>query len=168
MRFYTVNKIPSVISMFSPKEDDAVRFVLMNVTGQTGMAGVQRRYDVLFTDTGIAFPVIASGLKMAAAAGLAGGFGAVGGALAAGSLKGTKVRDKFQGLSVKQILELNDKSFFVPYIDITEVKVKKSLLGLGRMDLQMANGKFQCEFSKDQLPTANAAVAEKLGAKVSL
>jgi hypothetical protein len=153
--------------MRSPGTDEKIRYMLTNVTGQAGMAGVQRRYDVLFTDTGIAFPVIASGLKMAAAAGLAGGFGAVGAAAAHGALNGSKVRDKFQGLTVRQILELNEKSFFVPYHDVVSIRVKKGLLGVGRMDLQMADGKFQCEFSKDQLQTANAAVAEKLIAKLT-
>jgi hypothetical protein len=74
-------------------------------------------------------------------------------------LNGTKVSDKFQGLSVKHILEQNEKSFFLPYIDIIGVKVKKSLLGLGRMNLQLMDGKFQCEFSKDQLAAATAAVS---------
>lgn len=165
--FIRSNEIRCEISMGPPSEDEIVRYVLMNVTGQSGMMGIQRRYDLLFTDNGIAFPVIASGLKMAAAAGLAGGFGAVGGAIAAGSLNGTKMRDQFQGLTVGQMLDLNEKSFFVPYIDIVSVKVKKGLLGPGRMDLQLADGKFQCEFSKDQLATANAAVAYKLSAKVS-
>lgn len=56
--------------------DGNIQFMLMNVIVQSGLAGVQRRYDVLFTDIGMALPVVASSLKMAAA-GLAGGFGTI-------------------------------------------------------------------------------------------
>ncbi len=147
--------------MFGPKDDEKIRHVLMNATGQVGMAGIQRQYDILFTETGIAFAVVASGLKMAAKSGLVGGLG-LAGAVMSSAMTNDGVRESFRGLTVPQILALNEKSFFVPYLDVTRVNVKKGMMGGGKMEMAIPAGKFQCMFTKDQLETVQAAVSEKL------
>lgn len=153
--------------MSGPEKDEKIRYVLVNATGQVGMTGIQRQYDILFTETGIAFAVVASGLKMASKIGLIEGLGAAG-ALLSGAMTNDKLRNSFRGLTVKQILELNEKNFFVPYLDVTRAVVKKGMLGGGKTDLVLPGGKFQCVFSKDQLEAVLTAVSEKLGAQMAI
>ena len=157
------------IPLIEPKDDENVQYGLTNVIGQTGMAGIMRQYDIFFTDTGIAFVVIVSGKRMLAGAAGAGGFGAVGGLIAGSSTSSSKVkvREQFNGLTVKQILKLNEKSFFMPYADVKEVRFKKGMTGVGKMKFTFSDGKFETEFSKDQVETATAALAEKLKSKLA-
>lgn len=96
-----------------------------------------------------------------------GGLG-VAGAVISGTMTNDKLRESYRGLTVKQILEMNEKSFFVPYLDVTRAVVKKGLMGGGRMDLVMPAGKFQCVFSKDQLETVQTAVSEKMGPQMAI
>ena len=141
------------INMVGPGDNEQIKQVLVNVNGQTGMAGVLRKYDVIFTENGMAFAVVVSGLRMALQAGAAGGFGVAGAAAAGAYSSNQKVREQFFGLSVKQIIGLNEKSFYVPYSDIVKINVKKGAF-VGKMSLEMTEGKFHCEFTKDQLDVA--------------
>lgn len=38
----------------------------VSASGQVGMTGIQRQYDILLTESGIAFAAVASGLMVAA------------------------------------------------------------------------------------------------------
>jgi hypothetical protein len=69
-------------------------------------------------------------------------------------------------LSLTQIIEKNDKSFYLPYIDVQVVTLKKGLTGIGKMSIQTPECKYNCEFPKDQLDVARSAVAEKLSMKL--
>jgi len=40
------------------------------------------------------------------------------------------------------------------------------LTGISKMDIFFADGKYHCEFSKDQFEVANAAISDKLAAKI--
>jgi hypothetical protein len=155
--------------MAQPTEDERVQYGLVGVQAAKGAMGVVRMYDIFFTDKGVAFAVVASGLKMAAGVAGAASFGALGGAIAGGSISsGTvKMREQFQGLKLPQILKLNEKSFYLSYSEISQVAIKKGLTGIGKMDIFTADGKYHCEFSKNQIELANQAVAEKLAAKMT-
>lgn len=154
--------------MTEPNEQETIIEVITDVIGQKGATGFQRKYDVIFTENGIAFAVVASGLRMAAQAAAVGGFGALGGAVAGAATQSgaQKIREQFKGLSVKDILKLNEKSFYIPYSDINQIMVKKGLLGIGKMNLELIDGKFQCEYSKNQLENVKAIALKKLAAKM--
>jgi len=154
--------------MAEPSEHEIILQTITDVVGQKGAAGIQRKYDVIFTENGIAFAVVASGLKMAAQSAAVGGFGALGGAAAGSSVKSgaQKIREQFRDLSVKDILKLNEKSFYVSYSDINQITVKKGLLGVGKMNLELIDGKFQCQYSKNQLEKVKAVASKKLAARM--
>jgi len=148
-----------------PGENEKVESILTDVTGIWGLVGMERQYDIMFAENGIAFTVVASGLKMAArAAGVQ--FGVVG-AVATGALTGNKnVRKQFEGLTLREILNLNEKSFYVPYASVKQVSVKKGTL-VAKMNFELPDGRFRCQFSKGQIETAQQAVFARLAAKVT-
>jgi len=154
--------------MATPTESEQVQYRIMNVRGAKGSMGIERQYDIFFTENGIAFAVTASGLAMAAGAAGAGGFGMVGGLV--GSLvkdsKVGKAKEKYQGLSLPQVLALNEKSFYLAYPEVVQVTLKKGMTGISKMDVFISDGKYHCEFSKDQFETANSAIKEKLVTKI--
>lgn len=156
--------------MTEPRENEQIRHVMTNVKAQKGMAGAVRDYDLLFLDNGILFACTAGALKSALKAGVGSQFGAVGALVAGRSMEKDKQngRDGLQGLSAKQILEKSDKSFYLPYIDVQTVSLKKGLTGIGKMSFHMPECKYNCEFSKDQMDAARTAVSEKLSAKMEL
>ena len=151
--------------MVEPSNDEKVGVILSNVTGIWGLAGLERQYDIMFADNGVAFVVVASGLKMAARAAGAGAFGAVG-AAAAGAFSGNKsVRKQFEGLTLPEIMRLNEKSFYVPYPDVKQVSVKKGTL-VTKMNFELPEGKFRCQFPKTLYEIAQQAVMSKLATKM--
>jgi len=153
--------------MAAPSEKEKILYGLVNVQAKMGTMGVVRQYDIFFTENGIVLAVVASGLKVAAGAAGASGFGVIGGligGLAHQSGVG-KMREKFQGLSLPQILALNEKSDYLTYSEVTQITLKKGLTGISKMEIVVPKGKYQCEFSKDQFEIAKAAINEKLAAK---
>jgi hypothetical protein len=154
--------------MEKPTDNEQIRHVMLNVRATKGVTGMVRDYDVLFTDNGIVFANTAGGLKSVLKMSLGAQFGVLG-ALA---VKDSDERDKkkgrgeMQGLSIPQILEQRDRSFFIGYTDVQSVNVKKGLTGIGKMCIQTPDGKYNCEFPKAYLDVARTAVAEKLSTKV--
>lgn len=154
--------------MSLPTENEKIQYGLINVQAAKGAMGVVRVYDIFFTENGIAFAVVVSGLKMAAGVAGAAGFGAIGGVIAGSKVKSGagQIRDKFQTLSIPQILALNEKSIYLPYSEVIQVSVKKGLTGITKMDIVTPDGKYHCEFSKDQFDIAKTVINEKLAAKI--
>lgn len=154
--------------MTEPGASDQIRHVVFNVKAQKGVAGAVRDYDLLFMDNGILFACTAGALKSVLKASVGAQFGAVGAVLAQGSMEKDKQngRGGLQGLTAKQILEKNDKSFYLPYMDIQTVTLKKGLTGIGKMSFHLLEGKYNCEFTKEQMDTARAAIAFKLSARM--
>ncbi|MDW5564084.1 MAG: hypothetical protein SA339_12760 [Methanomassiliicoccus sp.] len=151
-----------------PGDSEQIRHVVMNIRAQKGMAGAVRDYDVFFMDNGVLFACTAGSLKSTLKASVGAQFGAVGALAARASMDKDKQngRAEYQGLTAKQILERNDKSFYLPYLDVQTVTLKKGLTGIGKMSLQVPDGKYNCEFSKDQMDAVKTAVAEKMSAKM--
>lgn len=154
--------------MAVPSENEKVQYGLVAVTAAKGAMGVVRQYDIFFTDNGMAFAVVVSGLRMAAGVAGAAGFGAIGGAVAGSKMKSGagKMREQFQGLTIPQILALNEKSAYVAYSEIVQISLKRGLTGISKMDIVVPDGKYHCEFSKDQFEVANSAIIEKLATKI--
>lgn len=154
--------------MAEPAENEKIQYGLINVQAKKGTMGVVRQYDIFFAENGIALAVVASGLKVAAGAAGASSFGLIGGVIAGLAHQSGvgKMRDKFQGLTLPQILGLNEKSDYLAYSDIIQVTLKKGLTGISKMEIVVPDGKYQCEFSKDQFDIAKGAIDEKLAAKI--
>ncbi|GEM_PF-3084028 len=151
-----------------PGTNDQIRHVIYNVKAKKGMAGAIRDYDLLFMDNGILFACTAGALKSVLKASVGAQFGAVGAALAQGSMEKDRQngRGGLQGLTAKQILEKNDKSFYLPYMDVQTVSLKKGLTGIGKMSFHLLEARYDCEFSKDQMDAARAAIGYKLSARM--
>lgn len=155
------------MEMVGPSDNERVRHVVVNVKAMKGMAGMVRDYDLLFTENGVLFANTAgawNSVKM----GLGGQFGVVGALAAQKSMESnkTKGRSELQGLTLGQILEKSDKSFYIPYLEVQAVTFKKGLTGIGKMSFLTPEGKWNCEFPKDQIEAARTAIAESLSAKV--
>jgi hypothetical protein len=150
-----------------PNENEKILYGLVNVQAKMGTMGVVRQYDIFFTENGIALAVVASGLSVAAGAAGAAGFGLIGALVGdASHQKGVgKMRGKFQGLSLPQILAMNEKSDYLLYSEVTQIALKKGLTGISKMEIVVPKGKYQSEFSKDQFEVAMEAIKEKLAAK---
>lgn len=155
--------------MSIPMENETVQYGLLGVKAAKGTMGVPRLYDILFTENGMAFLVTASGLKLMAGAAGAGGFGMIGAAVAMSKIKNDTgvVRDQFRGKTIPQMIAMNEKSMYMAYSDIVQVSIKKGLMGIAKMDIFVSDGKYHCEFSKEQFDIANAAVNTKMGIKVN-
>jgi len=154
--------------MVDPTENERIEYGLVAVAAAKGAMGVVREYDILFTERGIAFAVVKSGLKMAAGVAGAVTFGMIGALVADGAVtrQAGKIREQFKGMSVPQILALNEKSFYLPYTEVTEASLKRGLTGISKMDISIAGGKYHCEFSKDQYEVAQFALTAELAAKI--
>ena len=150
--------------MPEPGENEKVDVILSDVTGIWGIAGLERKYDIMFAENGIAFVVVASGLKMMSQVAGAVAFGAVGAAAAGAFSSNKSVRKQFEGLTLQQILKLNDKSFYVPFADVKQVSIKKSTL-VTKMNFELPAGRLRCQFLKSQFETAQQAVQAKLPSK---
>jgi hypothetical protein len=154
--------------MIGPTSNEQVQYVMVNVRAAKGMAGVPRDYDVLFTDNGIVFANIGGGLKSILKTSVGAQFGMVGALAARGSTDKEKQKGRagLRDLSVKQILETSEKSFYICYTDVQTVTLKKGLTGIGKMSFLTADGKYLCEFPKDQLEVARTAISERLSMKM--
>jgi hypothetical protein len=155
--------------MAIPAENETVQYGLLGVKVAKGTMGVPRLCDILFTENGMALVVTASGLKLIAGAAGAGGFGMIGAAVARSKITSDsgKARNQFQGKTIPQMLAMNEKSMYLAYSDIVQVSIKKGLTGIAKMDIFVSDGKYHCEFSKEQFDIANAAVNGKMGIKVN-
>jgi hypothetical protein len=154
--------------MVGPSESEKVLHVLLNVRAAKGVAGMVRDYDLLFTDNGILFINTAGGFKTLMKSSVGAQFGAVGAVLVRSSIEKDKQkgRNELEGLDLRQMLEQNEKSFYIPYMEVHLVTLKKGLTGIGKMSIQTSDGKYNCEFPKNQIEPARAAVSEKLSAKM--
>ncbi|MBI0583085.1 MAG: hypothetical protein ISF22_02530 [Methanomassiliicoccus sp.] len=154
--------------MAEPRANEQIRHVMMNVKAAKGMAGTPRDYDLFFMDDGILFACTCGALKSVLKASVGAQFGAVGALAARGSMEKDKRtgRAEFEGLTAKQILEKSDKSFYIPYMDVQTVTLKKGLTGIGKMSFILQECKYNCEFLKDQMDVARTAVSEKLSTKI--
>lgn len=72
------------------------------------------------------------------------------------------MREKFRGLTLPQILVLNEKSEYLPYPEVIRATLKKGFTGITKMEIVVPDGRYQCEFSKDQFDIAKVAIDEKL------
>ena len=151
-----------------PSDNEQIRYAVTNIRAQKGMGGMVRDYDLFFMDNGILFACTAGGLKSVLKASVGAQFGAVGALAARASMDKDKQngRDEFRGLTAKQILESNDKSFYLSYMDVQSVSLKKGLTGIGKMTIQLPDAKYNGEFPKDRLDPMRTAVTEKLGLKL--
>ena len=154
--------------MAAPGASDRIRHVIFNVKAQKGATGMVRDYDLLFMDNGILFACTAGALKSVLKASVGAQFGAVGAVLSQGSMEKDRQngRGGLQGLTAKQILERSDKSFYLPYMDVQTVSLKKGLTGIGKMSFNLLEARYNCEFSKDQMDAARSAVGYKLSARL--
>lgn len=143
-------------------ENETIEFVIEKASTSTGLVSAERKYDILFTNNGIAMLMVEGAVKMGI-----GGFGA------ADVLVNKVIRDKrieneragYGGMTVQEMLNKNEKNVFYPYSDIKGVNLKKSLVGC-TLALEAGETKYKCSFSGSQMDTANKAISTHLAAKV--
>ncbi|MCX6652108.1 MAG: PH domain-containing protein [Methanomassiliicoccales archaeon] len=147
--------------MVGPQENEVIEQSLENVDAAKGMAGLQRKYDVFFTNNGIAMLVVEGAAKVGVSAGPATHF--INKAISQKRAENTRVG--YQGMSLKEMLAKNDKSVYFPYSDVKSISLKKSLMGAA-LTFEVPDSKYNCRFSKEQMGSAERAIADRLAAKV--
>lgn len=139
-----------------------IESVLEKASTTKGMMSAERKYDILFTNNGIAFLLVEGAVKSGIR-----GFGAAD-VFINKALADKKIADKraaYGGLTVQDMLMKSDKNAYHLYADVKSVSVKKSIMGC-TMTLEAGEEKYKCTFSGNQMDTANQAVSKHLAAKV--
>jgi hypothetical protein len=143
-------------------ESDVIENVIEKASTTKGMMSAERKYDILFTNNGIAFLLVEGAVKSGI-----GGFGAAD-VLINKALSDKKIQDKratYGGLNLQEMLSKSDKNAYYLYSDVNGVSVKKSIMGC-TMNLEARGEKYKCTFSGNQMDKANQAVSKHLAAKV--
>jgi len=142
-------------------ESDTIESVIQKASTTKGMISTERKYDIVFTNNGIAFLLVEGAVKTGI-----GGFGAAD-VFINKALSDKKIQDKraaYGGLTLPEMLSKSDKNAYYLYSDVKSVNVKKSMMGC-TMNLEVGDEKYKCTFSGNQMDTANQAVSKHLAAK---
>jgi len=162
--------------MYSPDDKEAVDGVVMKVQVMR-KTDTAREHDIIFTDRGVLFVLVSRALMVGARHGIPNGISSgIGGALGiviraaigpATPHTNEKAREKYGGLTLKQIMENDENNFYLPHLSINAVAVKKRLMGTCGMNFETTEGKIQCEFPKDLLNEVREIVNVRLGSRLS-
>lgn len=157
--------------MVGISENERVLHTLLDVKGGKRMWGEGiknlKDYDVFFTENGIAFVNNIGSKKRGFIVGFTAAFGAIGALAGQAALEKSKekARNELQGLTLKEILERNKDSFFLPYDDVRSLRVRAERGTRGRMLIQRDDAVYAYVFPKKQMEVLNMAVSEKLATK---
>ena len=144
-------------------ENETIEFVIEKASTSKGMIGAERKYDLLFTNNGIAMIMVEGALK----SGIGGG-GLAGAVLnkAIAEKRIENERSGYGGMSVLEMVKKNEKNVYFPYSDIKTVSLKKSLVGCS-LTLEAGADKYKCSFSGSLMDGANKAITTHLATKIS-
>jgi hypothetical protein len=158
---------------------EVIEAVFKNVQVQRTF-GIVREYDIIFTDKGILFILVAGAWKVGVRDGLAAGVaGGLGGAVGSGishaiwaTLRNSlgqsknKIREQYYRMDVKEMLSANEYNLYFPHSAITKVTVKKKLMGQGGMNIETVDSKVQTEFPKELLDSVRSTVSVRLSGQL--
>ena len=132
-------------------DDEVIVSVITDATGQKNtMLGIQRDFDLLFTNERIICAVTAN----SGTAALLGGW--IGYAISK-SGKG-KSREKYQSMTIEQIMSSNNKNFAIPYESIKELRITQ-ILGNAGIAIKWTGGSYTgFNFPKSQVDVAKRMV----------
>jgi hypothetical protein len=141
--------------------DEEIEQVIEKASTIKGMIGAERKYDILFTNAGIAMILMEGAMKK--------GIGGLGPAdvLVNKVISNKRVeneRASYGGMSLQEMLQKNEKNLYYPYHEVKSVTLKKSLVGCS-MNLEMGGEKYKCSFSSDQMEKAQVAISKHLQGK---
>jgi hypothetical protein len=143
-------------------DNEIIEYKIEKASTTTGLVSAERKYDLLFTNNGIAMLLVEGAVKMGI-----GGFGAADVVInkVMRDEKIEKQRSGYSGLSVQDMLRKNEKNVYFPYSDVKSVSLKKSLVGC-TLALEAGEQKYKCTFSGSQMDIANKAISSHLTAKL--
>jgi hypothetical protein len=157
--------------MVGISENERVLYTLLDVKGGKRMWGggikSSKDYDVFFTENGIAFVNNIGSKKRGFIMGFTAAFGAIGALAGQAALNKSKekARNELQGLTLKEILERNKDSFYLPYNDVRSLKVRTERGSRSRMLIQRDDAMYAYVFPKKQMEVLNTAISDKLATK---
>lgn len=142
-------------------ENETIEYKIEKASTTTGFVSAERKYDILFTNSGIAMLLVEGAVKMGI-----GGFGAADVVLnkVIRDEKIEKARSGYSGMSVQDMLNKSDKNVYFPYSEVRSISLKKSLIGC-TLALEAGEEKYKCNFSGSQMDIANKAISSHLAAK---
>ena len=143
-------------------ENETIEFVIEKASTSTGMISAERKYDLLFTNNGIAMIMVEGAVKMGV------GGGGLGGAVLNKVIRDKRIdneRAGYGGMSVQEMVGKGGKNLYYTYSEVKSVSLKKSLVGCS-MVLETGGGKYKCSFSGNLMDGANKAISTHLAGKV--
>jgi hypothetical protein len=143
-------------------ENETIEYKIEKASTTKGLVSAERKYDILFTNSGIAMLLVEGAVKTGI-----GGFGAADLVLnkVIRDDKIEKERSGYSGMSVQDMLKKSDKNVYFPYSEVKSVNLKKSLVGC-TLALEAGEEKYKCNFSTSQMDIANKALSSHLADKV--
>jgi len=129
--------------------DEAIVSVITDATGQKGTWGLNRDFDLLFTNERIICAVTAN----SGGAALLGGW--IGYAISK-SGKG-KARERYQSMTIEEIMSSDKKNFAIPYDSVEWVRVNQ-VLGNAGLGIKWSGGTTGFNFPRKQVDIAKRMV----------
>jgi hypothetical protein len=137
--------------------DEVIVSVITDATGQKGYWGLNRDFDLLFTNERIICALTAN----TGGAAMLGGW--IGYAISK-SGKG-KARAKYQTMTIEEIMSSNNKNFAIPYGSVKEVRINQ-ILGNAGVGIKWSGGTTGFNFPKAQIDVVKRMVNTYLNGKL--
>lgn len=143
--------------LYESMSEETIVSVITDATGQKGMWGLNRDFDLLFTNQRIICAMTAN----SGGAALLGGW--IGYAISK-SGKG-KARERYQSMTIKEIMDADNKNFAIPYESIEWVRVNE-VLGNAGLGIKWSGGRTGFNFPRKQVDVAKRMVDTYLNGKL--